>query len=116
MCYSLNLADLIFEGEGEEMARVAKETHASQMEFTTRLIKIDGCSIDEDKLTLLMEVSTSRALFNYTLGSDTEFRFDLISEVVEKFDVIFAKMVENSGYKLGTYEDDESYFNILVPK
>jgi hypothetical protein len=42
--------------------------------------------------------------------------WDMLSEVSQHFLPMFQKMIDESQFKLSIFEDDENYYNILVPK
>ena len=81
-----------------------------------RRVEVSRTKIGGDRLWLYRESQTNRAIFKYTWTSDVVCEWDMLSEVSQHFLPMFQKMIDESQFKLSIFEDDENYYNILVPK
>lgn len=84
--------------------------------LTRRCVEISRAKVGSSRLWLYREIGTNRAIFRYTWSPDIELKYDLLSEVSALLSKSFAHMIDSLGYRLALHEDDESFYNILLPK
>ncbi len=79
--------------------------------MNTRIIgEKSGCTVE-------IELSTDRAIFKYNaeelIGENCPMEYDLLAEVGQRWIPIFEDIIQESGYELQIFENEENYYNIL---